>query len=44
MGHPSRLYGRIVTDAEGKVSECWTGGSAVKVGEGWVALPEEAKI
>lgn len=39
MNRPSVLIGQLVTDAEGKVTECSIGGEVHKVGEGWVAVP-----
>lgn len=40
MGCPSRLVGRVVS-VKGEVKECWIGGGVVKVGEGWIRVPEE---
>ena len=39
MGCPSRLVGRVVSE-KGEVKECWIGGGVVKVGEGWIRVPE----
>lgn len=39
MGRPSQLFGRVVAE-DGKVKECWIGGGVVKVGEGWIRVPE----
>ncbi|KAL7412065.1 hypothetical protein BDY24DRAFT_118973 [Mrakia frigida] len=39
MGCPSQLFGRVVSE-KGEVKECWIGGGVVKVGEGWIRVPE----
>lgn len=41
MGSPSTLLGRVVASDDGTrtAKECWCGGGAVKIGEGWIAVP-----
>lgn len=39
MGAESLLRGRVVAEG-GKVKECWIGGGVVKVGEGWIRVPD----